>query len=326
MTTIPEPSVSVALCTYNGERFVAEQLRSILSQSRPVDQIVVADDGSSDRTVRLVEGALSDSGLDARVLAPARAPLGVTANFQRAIAATSGQVVLLCDQDDVWHPDRVALALQGLDDARALVHFTDARLVDGAGAPMGPSLFETLEVSDSDLAACESGRAFETLLRRNLATGATMALRRELLRDALPFPREWVHDEWLAILAAARERVAFSRQVSIDYRQHGDNQVGVTAPTLRNKISRVMGRRGERNRRLEARSRILAERLSALGASPRVQAAARAKCEIEAFRAALPGNRALRVLPVLSRASRGDYRRYCSQGNLDVLRDILQPE
>jgi glycosyltransferase involved in cell wall biosynthesis len=321
---VPRPTISVALCTYNGAAYVEQQLRSILAQTHAVDEIVVSDDGSSDDTLQVVSRTLE--GVAASVVVIENpTPLGVTANFEQAIERTTGDIVVLSDQDDVWHPHRIENALAAFEAGDALVHFTDAQLVDAAGVPLDLTLFESLEVTDATLTAMRDGHAFGTLLKRNLATGATLAFRRDLLADAMPFPREWVHDEWLTILAAARERIAASRELSIDYRQHGENQIGVVRPTLRRKIARVLQPRGDRNRGLEVRTRVLVERLIELGSDELVVEAARAKLEIERFRAALPANRLKRVVPVLRRARTGEYQRYCSQGTMDVVRDLLQP-
>jgi hypothetical protein len=175
------------------------------------------------------------------------------------------------------------------------------------------------------LAALEDGHAFDTMLRRNLATGATIAFRRSLLTYALPFPSAWVHDEWLAVLAAALESIAVSEQRLIDYRQHGSNQIGVVQPTVRGKIARVLQPRGDRNQGLARRSRLLLERLKAIHAEASVIDRARRKVEIEQFRAELPNNRARRLVPVLWRARSGEYQRYCSQGAMDIVRDLVQP-
>jgi len=103
-------------------------------------------------------------------------PLEATSNFEQAIRATTGDVVVLSDQDDVWHPDRVAHALRALGDD-ALLHFSDARLVDARG--------EQLSVA-ADLSAISDGGVFATLLRRYIATGATVAFRRSLYRCCAP--------------------------------------------------------------------------------------------------------------------------------------------
>jgi hypothetical protein len=112
-------------------------------------------------------------------------PLEATSNFEQAIRATTGDVVVLSDQDDVWHPDRVAHALRALGDD-ALLHFSDARLVDARGEQLSGSLFGMLEIAAADLSAISDGGVFATLLRRYIATGATVAFRRSLYRCCAP--------------------------------------------------------------------------------------------------------------------------------------------
>ncbi|GAB3616024.1 hypothetical protein GCM10027416_05810 [Okibacterium endophyticum] len=320
--------VSVALCTFNGAGYLGEQLRSILNQTTPPDEIVISDDGSTDATLDIVGEVLGAARVHHRVLRNTTS-LGVTGNFERAIRETRGDVIVLCDQDDVWHPDRIERALAEFTDRPDLaLLFADARMVDAAGTPLGYRLFDALEISEDDRRLLHGGRGFEVLLRRNLATGATVAFRRALLDVALPFPAEWVHDEWLAILAAATMRVDMLDEPLVDYRQHGRNEIGMREPSLRQKIGRVLQHRGSRNRDIAARTGALVEKLASLG--DRVQradlTAARGKLRIERMRAELPPNRLARVVPVLREARSGDYERYTSQGRREILRDLLQPE
>ncbi|MET0830365.1 MAG: glycosyltransferase family 2 protein [Microbacterium sp.] len=322
-----ELSVAVAICTYNGAAYVEEQLRSILSQSRQPTEIVVSDDGSSDNTVALVTGLLENSGVRHRILENATA-LGVSRNFEQAVLATTGDIVVLSDQDDIWNPQRLERACAEFEARPDLtLLFSDARMVDAAGAPLGYALFDALEISGADRRAIHTGSGFPTLLRRNVATGATMAFRRSLLEVATPFPIEWVHDEWLAILAAAVGQVDLLEELLIDYRQHGANQIGAREPSLGHKIRRVLEPRGDRNRGLAVRSGILASKLATLGGAvkPADLKAARGKLRIERMRADLPANRIARVLPVLMEARSGDYARFTSQGSTEILRDLFQP-
>lgn len=317
-------TTSVALCTYNGAAYVAEQVRSILAQTRPVDEIVVGDDGSSDGTLGLVRAEVAGRSSPRLVVLDVPGRLGVTANFARTAEACEGDVVVFSDQDDVWHPRRVeaALAAFGADPEVALV-FGDARLVDSAGAPLGTLLSQAVEISGPDLERIRSGRAFEVLLRRNLVTGATMSVRRDLIRRALPFPTEWVHDEWLAIIAAASGRLAWIPEPLVDYRQHGANEIGAAVPSLRYKIARTLERRGDRYDVLARRAEILAERLEADGAPEELRIAARAKAEHQRRRAVLPANRLARLPLIAAELRRGRYRAYAGRGALDALRDLL---
>jgi glycosyltransferase involved in cell wall biosynthesis len=316
--------ISVAICTYNGERFLEEQLRSILDGDRMPDQIVLSDDGSTDGTLALARRVLADAPTELIVLVNDDEPLGVTANFARAIGATTGDVVVLCDQDDAWPPERLSRIEADLAVSDALVRHTDARLVDADGVPVGRTLFQDLRVSPAEWRALGRGRAFEVYLRRNLATGAATAVRREVIEQALPFPEAWVHDEWLAVIAAARGRIRVVRSPEIDYRQHSANQIGVARPTLRYRLGRVTAQTGARNEALARRADILADRLESLELHA-AAAEARAKARFEARRAALPARRVARIPAILRGLLAGDYRRWASQRSLDAFRDVLRP-
>jgi len=319
-------SVSVALCTYNGAAYLGDQLRSILEQSVPPAEIVIADDGSTDGTLELIEGVIAAGPAVSIRLLRGVAPLGVTRNFERAIRATTGDLVVLCDQDDVWHPDRVAVALRDFEASPGLLLWhSDARLVDGAGADLGFGLFESLALTSADIAEINDGDALAVYIRRNLVTGATAVIDRRLLSAALPFPDAWVHDEWLGAIAAATGRVHVSTTASIDYRQHSTNQIGVVRPTLRHRIGRMLEPRGDRYAILAARAEALVRRLETVGDHPAALRLAERKLEFEVERARYPQNRLARVRPVLRRLRSGSYRELSSQGTLDVVRDIIQP-
>ncbi|MFF1571832.1 glycosyltransferase family 2 protein [Leifsonia sp. NPDC058292] len=323
------PRVSVALCTYEGARFVRQQVESILGQSPRPAQLIVSDDGSRDDTVAIVREvttALPDA--PETVVLVSETPLGVTKNFERAVSAASGDLIALSDQDDVWHEGRLAsIAARFAADPALLLLHTDADLVDSAGEPLGRTLFESLEITAEEFAAEQSGRAFDAFVRRNLATGATVVFRRELLDAALPFPDGWVHDEWLAAVAAATGRVEVLREATIDYRQHDSNQIGVAKPSIASKVKRVLEPRGTRNQVLASRFATLADRLAGLGSAvpAEILAAARGKAEFEAERAALPAGRLRRAAGVRRLAASGRYERFASRGRADIIRDLLQP-
>ncbi|CAM5508091.1 glycosyltransferase [Leifsonia shinshuensis] len=325
-------TISVALCTHNGERFVGRQIASILDQTRQADELVLSDDASADGTVAVVMDAFEQARLAGRavpelIVLRNPEPLGVTANFEAALAACSGDLLVLSDQDDEWEPDKLQRLEEGFAARPGLLFLhSDAELIDDAGTPAGGTLFGALEVGEAERAAVHSGAAFGVFLRRNLATGATSAIARELLALSRPFPAEWVHDEWLAIQAAARERLDLTERVLTRYRRHDANQIGAGDPTLRHKVSRVLGTRGDRNLRLASRSAVLRDRLAEAADVPRGHvAAAAAKAEFERTRAAFPASRLRRFLPTLRLALGGDYARYASRGRLDIIRDLLQP-
>jgi len=314
------PSISVALCTHNGARYVGEQVATILRQTVPVSQIVLSDDASTDDTVAIVEAAVAGSGVELVVLRNEPA-LGVVANFEQATAACTGDLIALSDQDDVWHDDKLERILAAFGPGVLLVH-SDATLVDGDLVPLPSTLLGSLEATPAERRELADGRSFDTFLRRNLVTGATAALRRELLETARPFPPSWVHDEWLAIVAAAVSRTHLVDERLVDYRQHGGNQIGAVKPTLRYKVGKLLEPRDRRNDGLVERADVLVGRIAAV--APGRLPAARAKLAHERFRQGLPRVRVLRLLPGLGAVLAGRYGRY-SRGLQDALRDVVQP-
>lgn len=322
--------VSVALSTHNGARFVAEQVRSILQQTVVPREIVVGDDASSDETVAIVEATVArfrrempSLDVDVRVIRRPQ-PLGVTGNFEQTIAACTSRFIALCDQDDVWPTGRLARLVSIFDDdAVELVH-TDARLIDAADADTGLLLLDALEATADERAALARGDAFRVLLRRNLVTGATVVLRRSLAEAATPFPAGWLHDEWLAAVAAARGSLRLIDEPWLDYRQHGANEVGASAPTWSRRWAKLREPRGPRAARLIARSRALVDYLERFGADTSLLIEAQAKLAHEEWRARLPRWRLLRLPAVLWTAARGRYGRF-NRGAIDVVRDLVQP-
>jgi glycosyltransferase involved in cell wall biosynthesis len=324
-------TASVVLCTYNGERWLPELWQSLLAQARLPDEIVARDDASTDGTFALLEslrGQASARGIRV-TLARNERNLGFVGNFEAALADATGDIMFLCDQDDLWHPRKIALMLEqfGQRPNLLLLH-SDARLVDEAGGDMHCGLFEALEATRRERALIHSGRAFEALLRRNLATGATLAFRRSLLEQVAPFPPEWVHDEWLAIIAAAVGEVDCLEQPLIDYRQHGGNQIGARKRSFADKIARIGQARTPFLQGLELRMGILLRhfetRLGAQVPANRIEAI-RHKREHLRARLALPPSRLHRPLPILREIATGRYSRY-STGPRAILLDLVNAE
>lgn len=330
-TGAPGLTVSVALCTHNGERFIAEQVRSILSQSRPPVELVLSDDASTDETVAIAisiveeHNRAADSAVRLVVLRNQPA-LGIAGNFEQAITACTSDLIALSDQDDRWAPQRLELAVAEFESrpALTLLH-ADARRIDETGEPLEHTLFESLHVSGWERHNISSGMAMKVLVRRNLVTGATTLFRRELVAVAMPIPLGWIHDEWLGMIAAATGLVAMDQRLLVDYRQHGGNQIGASQLSFHEKVNKLREPRSERNRNLYVRARELVTRLQALeGVAALPLRLAWEKQEHERYRVALPMNRLRRALPVLATAARGNYRRY-GLGAQDVLRDLVQP-
>lgn len=324
--------VSVALCTHNGARFLREQVRSICLQSLPPAEIVLSDDASRDGSVEVARAAVEECAgerpgqpLRLRVLENVT-PLRVTKNFEQAIGACTGELIALSDQDDVWEPERLARMMPEFErDPGLLLLHTDARLVDAERRDLGQTLFHALEVTPFEIERIHAGRAFDVFLRRNLVTGATTVFRRSLLAHALPLPVEWVHDEWLGIVAAATGRVNVLEEALIEYRQHDANQIGARRDSFAGKVRKALASRGRTHIERAIKAEILLARLLELGdrvASDTIEKV-RSKLEHQRFRAALPASRFARCLPVIREAMTGRYDKF-GRGVRGVVRDLFE--
>jgi len=316
--------VSVVMCTYNGEKYLRDQLQSIVDQTRSPDEIIISDDGSSDSTLQIIEEFASFTGGPKPLMwrvETRRTPLGVSENFASALTKARGEFIALADQDDVWEPDRLDKGLAQFNDGVLLVH-SDATLIDAYGSPTG-TLMSALRLTSGERRNLLSGRALDALLRRNVVTGATTMVRSSLIEQALPIPEGWVHDEWLALLAAAQRGVVFQEDPLIRYRQHGNNVIGASKTDyleatrrLREKRSEFFARKLRRNDGIAA----LLEKKPAWLDSVAYSSLA-AKVEFDQWRSTLPTSRVRRLVPVLRRWFTGHYGHY-DRGYLDVIRDI----
>ncbi|OOG66305.1 glycosyl transferase family 2 [Rhodanobacter sp. B04] len=324
-----QPRLSIVICTYNGAAYLQPQLDSLLAQTRLPDEIVIGDDGSTDATPEILQRFAErarHAGIEVR-LRRNPANLGYVENFSAGLRQAGGDVLFLCDQDDVWRPDKLAsMAERFRADPSLLLLHSDARLVDAGGESLGCSLFDALQLTAEEKQAIHADRAFEVVLRRSFVTGATAAFRRELVELALPVAQDWIHDEWLAAVAAAAGRVDFIDEPLIDYRQHDANQIGMRRRTLAMKWRDLLLPRGRllsdeagRLRRLEA---FLAEAGLRDGVERAVQIRhKRSHFERRVAIGRLP--RLRRLLPVLHEAREGCYGLY-GTGGRSVLRDLLR--
>jgi glycosyltransferase involved in cell wall biosynthesis len=258
--------VSVALCTYNGARYLEQQLASISSQTIPPDEVVVCDDGSQDGTLNLLRTFRQTADFPVRLFENDGARVGSTKNFERAIGLCQGEVVSLADQDDVWKPQKLAVLHATLEEhPEAGYVFSDAELIDGAGNPIRTSLWESVRFRGTVLRNFSKSMQVEALLHRSAVTGATMAFRLSLKGIILPLSSYVVHDYWISLLASCVGSYGIPIPESlIQYRQHTGQQIGVRRRSLLEKVrwarqvgpaeysSRTQGLRDMRDRLLLA--------------------------------------------------------------------------
>jgi glycosyltransferase involved in cell wall biosynthesis len=258
--------ISVALCTFNGEPFLLDQLNSIEQQSRPPDELVVCDDRSEDGTAAVVDRFARRVGFKISFSVNMHR-LGVTENFGRALSLCSGDVIVPCDQDDVWEPDKLA-ALEAcfLNDPELLLAFSDLAIISPEGKLSDRTQWQRLQFGPSLQADVNEGRAFELLLRFNVITGAAMAFRSSLRDRVLPIPDGFVHDEWIGLVAAATGRVLCIDRPLVRYRQHARQAIG---PAVAHMLAQYRHARANMGRpyfeQMVERTRSLHERLSSHG-------------------------------------------------------------
>lgn len=206
--------ISVALAAYKGEQYIAEQLDSIISQLGEDDEIIVSDDYPQGETRNIV---LEYANRDKRIKYIEGVGKGVVKNFENALNACSGDVIFLCDQDDVWLPDKVSSVMAQIESGADLV-LHDASVTDGALNVTEPSFF----------AIRSSNVSYKRNLIKNSFVGCCMAFKKEVMLDTLPFPEGLpMHDWWIALAAIKKGYNAVLLQKPlILWRRHGGNVTG----------------------------------------------------------------------------------------------------
>jgi glycosyltransferase involved in cell wall biosynthesis len=220
-------NISVAMCTYNGSRFMAEQLESIGQQTKRPFELIICDDGSTDSTPEIVRSFGDGAPFPVRFICN-EAKLGSTRNFEQAILRCSGDAIALCDQDDVWQKnklERVAQVLQSEPDVGGV--FSDALLIDENSRSMPGTLWQHLQVTPRVRADLNSKSGAFLLLERSAVTGATFVFRSHFVPLVTPIPSEWVHDAWMALLIATQARLRPVPEPLMGYRLHAAQQVGL---------------------------------------------------------------------------------------------------
>lgn len=196
------------MATYNGEKYLEEQLKSILCQLAETDEVIISDDGSGDGTVELIK-----SYKDSRIhLFDNRRQKGIIGNFENALSYASGDFIFLADQDDVWLPGKVKSCVEALQHYDLILH--DAFVVDEKLSVIHPSFF--------CLRGVHSG--FYHNLLKNSYIGCCMAFKRSLLNNVLPFPSGIaMHDMWIGLKAELQGKVGLLPESLLLYRRHSSN-------------------------------------------------------------------------------------------------------
>jgi hypothetical protein len=322
MSPAEGPSIAVALSTFNGERYVDEQLQSLVRQTRRPDMIAVVDDASTDGTMDRLQSFARVAPLSLKLVQnPTRT--GATGTFARAISLCEADIIFLCDQDDVWHDDKIERMAPIL--AGGGLAFCNADLVNEDLSPRGQTLWDSIGLTTADREAISSGRnVFETLLRRNLPWGASMAFHASLLEALFPFPENQGHDTWIFLVGAALGPARAVDAPLFKYRQHSRQMYGASAPSaLSDRVTAATSSAQRHQQSLFAIWSSLLSRLGEVKGVPSARLAAVAdRVRHLGVRAQLPPGRAARVRPVLRELTSGRYSRF-SGGPRSALLDLV---
>ncbi|WP_428909668.1 glycosyltransferase family 2 protein [Niallia sp. Krafla_26] len=219
------------MATYNGAQFVIRQLDSVLKQLNEDDQVIIVDDRSSDRTLELIKDKYGHR-VEVHVN---EQNLGAIKSFEKAISLAKGEIVFLCDQDDIWEENKVEVVLNAFRNQNADLIVHDAYVVDGR--------LEVLDPSWNHYNANNTNQKLWGNLTKNAFTGAMMAFRKELIPSILPFPKSIeMHDQWIALVCMLENRnIIHINQPLMKYVRHGGNVTGIKKRKLTEQLKGRIG-------------------------------------------------------------------------------------
>lgn len=221
--------ISVALCTYNGEKFIEEQLNSILEQTLKVNQIIICDDGSTDRTIEILNN-YSESYPNLFKIYINKENLRSVKNFEKAISLCKGDIIFLSDQDDIWALDKVKDYINYFNINSKI----DVLASNGYCIDKNSKINKKYAIWDIPQFFRDENIQFDyhTIIAyvSNIATGASMAFRKKIIPEIMPFPiiENFHHDEWIALVASKRDSFELLNKKYFYYRIHDNQQVGST--------------------------------------------------------------------------------------------------
>ncbi|TAE25258.1 MAG: glycosyltransferase [Cytophagales bacterium] len=333
-------TLSIALCTYNGEAHLAEQWESLLKQERPPDEVVVCDDCSTDNTRMLIRQLAQTAPFTVRVVENDM-QLGYNKNFEKALSLCTGDLIFICDQDDYWFPHKTRVMAEYMaDHPDVQIAFCNANEADENLNDLGMPFWNRIRLDQFCKERWALGMSMEVLLEGSRMMGCATVLRRPFLTQALPIPTDipgYIYDGWISLVGGACNTIQLIDQPLQLYRTHENQQVG-TRPepaqahiSLRERFTRDRAIKLEPLARTRYQLRKIKENLS-----ERVPAHAEGLKQLErklrhyTMRSTLPENRLFRVWPVLRDLQQGLYHRYAdSAANglapyLAALGDLLE--
>lgn len=221
--------VSVAMATFNGEKYIKEQLRSILDNLRTEDEVIISDDGSSDSTIEIIKGFNDD-----RIKIINGPKKGVKKNFEYALKHTTGEIIFLSDQDDIWNENKLKTVLNIFEeDENITLVMHDAMVFDSENNNV---------IQDSFFKYRKSKKGVINNIIKNSYIGCCIAFRKKLMNYIFPIPnRIEMHDQWIGLISDIYGNNFLCKDVLLEYRRHNCNVSKMTHyPLLRMIINRVV--------------------------------------------------------------------------------------
>jgi len=325
--------VSIALCTYNGERFLQEQLESIAAQTVVPFELVICDDVSSDSTREILEKFAANANFSVRLYFNSE-NLGFVKNFEKAISLCNGDIIFLSDQDDVWRTDKIEVMQKYFADPKIGMVFSNANTIDQRGNSLARTLWESAYFTEEMQNSFRYGDAYKTLYLKTIVSGCTMAFSRQLWPYIKPLPTDilFIHDAWIAMMASLFAEVVIIDEPLINYRIHEDQSVALKGRkfSVRENISDARsGKKSEHYQKHLNQLNTVRQRLQKFYTQiPIEKSDFLFRCMEEhekhlAARVYIPQNRFTRYFSIINELGTGRYHRF-SNGFRSAFADLLK--
>ena len=321
-----QKSISVAMCTYNGEKYIGEQLESIANQTRLPSEVVICDDRSTDSTPEIITSFAKTAPFKVVYVENPKnlgsAKKGITRNFEQATLLCTGDLIAMSDQDDKWLPEKMARLAERLEQKEKPGGvFSDARLIDNTGKPTGVLLSETSGLNRKEQARLNMGESLPILLAMNKVYGCTLMFDSRLVSRFFPVPPHWWFDAWVANMIGVYSGLDFVEEPLFFYRIHESQFFGAAVPTVTERIQQWKSPAKLYLEEAEPQLMELYERLEQQN-DPQLEPHLeylRGRLALLRLRADFPSNRLTRLTKVLPQTA--NYHRYFN-GWKSIVKDL----
>lgn len=240
--------LDILMATYNGEKYLKEQIESILNQTYGNFNLLIQDDGSTDHTLDIIK-----SFQDSRIrLYQNEKNLGYIKNFESLIKKSTSELIMLSDQDDVWLPQKIEKSLKKYLEGKADLIYGDLIVTDECLQERKNSFWKAEDINPV------KGNCWRSLSVYNVASGCTMLFNRKFIDKILPFPQEpLIHDWWITFVYSYYGEINFIKEKTILYRQHGFNTIGLTNDYYENTQVKIIDYISETDKFMNHRKKIV---------------------------------------------------------------------